>query len=126
MTPSVDGIGALGGAGGDGPRRDAGEHAHLGEPSGPLDRLPRAARSLAVEQVVAVPVLNTGGTNPSSMFLSPSTISPSGRFDGPDLDVGVLLLEVRADAHERARGAEPGDEVGDVGDVGQISGPVPS
>ena len=33
------------------------------------------------------------------------------------LIVGVLLLEERADAHQRAAGAEAGDEVGDLGAV---------
>ena len=39
------------------------------------------------------------------------------RLDGEHLDVRVPLLQVAADAEQRARGAEAGDEVGDLGAV---------
>ena len=45
-----------------------------------------------------------------------------GRFDGDDLHIGLALLEVAPDAHERAARAEPGDEHVDLGAVGEDLG----
>jgi hypothetical protein len=39
------------------------------------------------------------------------------RLDRDDLDVGIALLEVAADTHQRAARAEPGDEHVDLGTV---------
>jgi len=40
----------------------------------------------------------------------------AGRWlDGPDLHLGSVLAKISSHAHQRARGAETGDEVGDSG-----------
>ena len=51
------------------------------------------------------------------MLRRPSTRSPSGGSTATIWIVGVLLLEEAPGAHQRAAGAEPGDEVGDLGNV---------
>lgn len=40
-------------------------------------------------------------------------------FDGHDLDVGDVFAQESAGAHQSARGAQAGDEVGDLGQVGE-------
>ena len=89
----------------------------LGQPAGPLDRLAGPHDALAVEQLGAAQFSYTGGMKPSSRLRSPSTFFPAGGSTAQHLDGGVPLLEVAPDAHQRAAGAEPGDEVGDLGAV---------
>jgi hypothetical protein len=43
---------------------------------------------------------------------------------GDDLDLGLLVGEEAADAHQRPGGAEPGDDMGHFGRSSRISGPV--
>src|SRR4051812_17916644 len=115
--PLVDLGCAANGGGHDGARRDAGEHADLGEPPGPLDRLSGPHDEAAVEQVVAVVVDEHRGHEPFVDVLEAVDHLARRWLDGPQLHVGVLLLEEPPDAHERPGGAEPGDEVGDLGAV---------
>ena len=104
-------------AGQDRSRRDAGEDADLGEAAGPLDRLAGAHDEASVEEVEAVVVEEHRRDEALVDVLEPVDHLPRRRLDGPDLHVGVALLEEAPDAHERAGRAQPGDEVGELGDV---------
>ncbi len=83
----------------------------------PLDRLAGAHDALAVEQLGAAPLLVH--RRDVALVEVPEALDhlADGRLDGEDLDVGVLLLEERADAHEGAARAQSGHEVGDLGAV---------
>src|SRR5690606_12936795 len=113
----VDLAGHPGRAGHGRPAGDAGEHPDVGEPAGPLDPPPGPDDALAVEQVGPAPLLVDG--RDVALVQVPQALDPLAerRLDGHHLDVGVLLLEVAPDAHQRAGGAEPGDEVRDLGAV---------
>ena len=97
--------------------RDAREHAHVGQPPGPLDRLAGPHDALAVEQLGAAPLLVD--RRDVALVEVAEALDPLAqrRLDGHDLDLGVLLLEEAPDAHQRAGRAEAGDEVGDLGAV---------
>ena len=58
-----------------------------------------------------------GGTKPSSRLRRPCTSSPAGGSTATTCTAGLLLLQVPADAHQRAARAEPGDEHVDLGAV---------
>ena len=64
-----------------------------------------------------------GGTNPSSRLRSPCTSSPAGGSTATTCTAGLLLLQVPADAHQRAARAEAGDEHVDLGAVAPDLGP---
>ena len=98
--------------------RDAGEDPDLAQLAGPLDGLAGSDDALAVEQLVATPLLEH--RRDVALVDVAQALDPLSqrRLDGDDLDVGVLLLEEPADAHERAAGPEAGHEVGDLGHVG--------
>ena len=71
-------------------RRDAAEHADLGEPPRPLDRLPRPDDDAPVEQLVAVVVEEDLGDEALVEVLEAVDHLADRRLDGPHLTVGVL------------------------------------
>ena len=58
-----------------------------------------------------------GGTNPSSSERRPWTSSPAGGSTATTCTERVLLLQIAADAHQRAARTEAGDEHVDLGAV---------
>ncbi len=100
------------------PGGDAREDAALvGQAAGVLDGLTGPDDALAVEQLLAAPLLVDGRDVALVEVAQALDHLADGRLDGEDLDVGVAFLQVRADTHQRAAGAQAGDEVGDLGAV---------
>ena len=95
-------------------RRHAREHAAVVEQSSqPLDRLARPHDELPVED---------GGVEDrrhEAVVERAQSLHQLARrrLDRDDLHLGLLLLEVATDAHQRAAGAEAGDEDVDLGAV---------
>ena len=117
IVPGVDLAGHLDGAGHGRAGGDAGEDADLAQPAGPLDRLAGPHHPLAVEQLGAAPLLVDRRDVALVEVAQALDLLAQRRLDRDHLDGRVLLLEEGAHAHQGAAGAQPGDEVGDLGAV---------
>ncbi len=105
------------------PGRDPGEHPHLGQAPGPLDRLPGPHHGLAVEQLGPPEVLEDRGDVAVVEVAQAVHHLPRRRLDGPDLHlVTGLLAQEPPHPEQRPRRAEPGDEVRDARAVAQDLG----
>ena len=102
--------------------RDAREHALGGEHPGGLDGFPWADDHLAVQQVRPAPLLEDGRHVPVVEAAQALHLLARRRLDSPHLHRRRLLLEIAAHAQQGAAGAQPGNEVGDIGHIGQDLG----
>ncbi len=111
----------LGRPGQDRPRRQAGEDAQLGQAPGPLDRLVEAHDEAPVEDVGVEDRRDVALVQRAEAL----HVLPRRGLDGHDPHAGLALLQVPADAHQRAAGAEAGHEGVDLGAVGPDLGARP-
>ena len=96
--------------------RDADEHAlEVEQLAHPAHRVARTDREPGVDQRGVVEL----GHEALVEVAQPVDQLAVARLGGDDPHLRLVLAEEAADTHQRAGGAEPGDHVGDVGQVGE-------
>jgi len=97
----------------------------LGEAPRPDKGVSRANDGLTVEQLRAAAVEKDRRNVPVLETTQAIHVLSRRRLDRPDLDVGVLFLQITANSDQCAARTEPGHEVGDLGAVSPDLRPRP-